>query len=458
MLMTKIMNNKPALSVCLTLVTIGLGGCADMPFGDSGAAARESAAEIEAQRVELARQKEELQRERAQFEAEKQADAERDVTPPEAIETAVRSSVGPEDAKPGECYARVLIPAVYETTNERLEVKPESQRIEIIPARYEVVQKQVEVKPETTRLEVIPAKYETVQEQVVIKPATKKLVIVPAVYETVEEEVIVKPAVTRKKPVPAVFDKVEETILIEPARTEWRLGSEIETSGSVALASASQTIERFGDFKVLDTRIESTGELMCLVEIPAKYETITKEVLVSAATTVIEVVEPAVTETVTKTVLVTPATTREVLIPAEYDTIEVTRLVEPAREEPKTIPAEYRTVSVTELVEPAREEPVTIPAEYETVTSTRQVREETFDWRPVLCKVNMTRENVSALQIALNETGCCRCGSSRNECKADGIMGPCTLDAAECFAKRNKLPWGSNFVTLDVISALGLQF
>lgn len=458
MIKMRIIKIKPTLTTCVALTAVALAGCADIPWSDSGTSSRESAAEIESQRAELARQKEDLERERAQFEAEKQAETERSEPQPDVAEAAIRTSVGPDGAKPGECYARVIIPAVYKTTNERVLIKEKSERIEIIPARYKVVQEKVEVKPETTRLEVIPGRYETVAEQVEIKPAIIKLKIVPAVYKTIDEQVLVKPAITETREVPAVFKAVMETKLVEPARTEWKLGSEIETSGSVALASASQTIERFGDYNVLDTRIEATGELMCLVEIPAKYETIEKRVIEEPAKTITVEIEPAEYKTVTKTILLQPETTREVTIPAEYGTVEVTRLVEPEQEREISVPAEYRTVSVTKLVESAKEQPITIPAEYTTVTSSKRLSEEQFDWRPVLCQVNMTRENVSALQRALNETGCCRCGSTRNECKSDGIMGPCTLDAAQCFAKSKKLPWGSNFITLDVISELGLEF
>ena len=53
---------------------------------------------------------------------------------------------------------------------------------------------------------------------------------------------------------------------------------------------------------------ESTGEIMCLVEVPATYKTISKEVLVS------------------------PATTRTVEIPAVYKTVSVRQEVSAASE------------------------------------------------------------------------------------------------------------------------------
>lgn len=459
MLSTKIMRDRSRMTILALLAPFVFAGCADLPIGNPGASSRESADELEAQRTELARQQAELEQARARFEAERQAAIERE-TPPDAVAENVRASLEPEDAKPGECYARVLIPALYETTTERVVTKPKSERIDIVPARYEVVEEQVLVKPETSRIEVIPARYETVEERVEIKPATTERKVIPAVYETVEERVLVKPAGTKTREVPAVYKTVVERKLVAPARTEWRFESEIEASTSAGLASASQTIERFGGIKVLDTRIEETGELMCLVEIPAQYKEIEKQVLVKPATTetIDDETQPAKYATVKKTVLVKPETVLETPIPAEYGTVTVTRLVEPERIREITVPPVYRTVSVTRLVQPAQEQREVIPAEYMTVTSSSLVRKERFDWRPVLCKVNMTRENVSALQRVLTETGCCRCGSARNECTADGVMGPCTLDAAQCFAKSRNLPWGSNYITLDVISELGLEF
>ncbi|MBT8102728.1 MAG: hypothetical protein KJO95_07140, partial [Gammaproteobacteria bacterium] len=313
------------------------------------------------------------------------------------------------------------------------------------------------VKEASTKLEVVPAQYETVTEQVLVKPATTKLTVVPAVYETIEERVVVKPASTQTIEVPAVYDTVTERVLDQPARTEWKRGTGKGTGSSVALASATQTIERFGDFKVLETRVEDTGDLMCLVEIPATYKTIEKQVLVTPAKT--RTVEtPAEYKTVKKTVLKTPATTREVTIPAEYSTVKVTKQVRPETTREVVIPAVYGDVSVTKLATPASERRIPIPAEYTTLTRNNKISEERTEWRPVLCEVNMTRENVAALQTSLNDTGCCKCGPNRNECKIDGIMGQCTIKAAQCYAERNGLSSGDKYVTMDVIRALGLKF
>ena len=247
----------------------------------------------------------------------------------------------PPNARAGECYARVLFPEKYRTSDERVLVKEASERFEVIPARYETVTERVLVKEASTKLEVVPAVYETVTEQVLVKPADKQIVEVPATYRTVTERVLDK-----------------------PATTVWKKGS-ASTYGSTALSET----------------VDATGELMCLVEVPATYKTVERRVIDTAATTR-ELETPAVYKTVERRVVREPAKTREVVIPAVYDTVEVTKLVEPAQQRRVEIPAEYRTVTKREIVEPAR-----------------------MAWQTVLCDVNATPSVVRTLQEALDKKG-----------------------------------------------------
>ncbi|MDH3434220.1 MAG: peptidoglycan-binding protein, partial [Gammaproteobacteria bacterium] len=99
------------------------------------------------------------------------------------------SSLFPPNPKPGECYARVLIPATIKTVTEQVMTRDASERFDIIPARYETVSETVLVKEASTKLEVVPAVYGEVQERVLVKPASKTLVEIPAQYKTVTERV-----------------------------------------------------------------------------------------------------------------------------------------------------------------------------------------------------------------------------------------------------------------------------
>lgn len=447
--------------VMATFLAVGLSACAgaprdgtsDLPGADADRLAAERA-QLEADRAVLAQREAELARRLSEL------DAGMSGSPGGADGAApdiYNSVLMPADPKPGECYAQVIVPAKFNITVSEVVKRPKSKRYEPVPAQFEQVTQTVEIKPASTRLEVIPAQYETVTEQVLIKPETRELVEVPARFEMVEEQVLVQPAKTKIVPVPAVYRWVETREIDEPAHTEWRRVTDLTSSSRDALASAAQTIERFGDYKVLDTRVEDAG-VMCLVEIPATYKTVRREVLVSEASTEVVEVEPAKYETVKKMVQVAPPRTEERVIPAEYRTVQVVREVKPASTREITVPAEYGEVTVTKMVRPPGTREIEIPEQRATETTKTKIADAKIEWRPVLCKVNMTRDNVSALQSALTGTGACRCGPSRNECPADGLIGPCTIKAAQRFAIREGLAYGDSYITIDVIRALGLDF
>lgn len=204
----------------------------------------------------------------------------------------------PPNAKPGECYARVFVPAQYGNEEVRVLKRAASEKIEIIPARYE-----------------------TVTERVLVSEPGRKLEVIPATYGTVEERVMVRPASTRLEEVPAQYGWEEEQVLVTPAQTVWKKGR--------------------GPVERVDT---ATGEIMCLVDEPAVYKTVKRRVLLSPASTrAVEV--PAEYQTLKKRVMKTPPTTREVEVPAQYRTVKVRKLTQPEREVRKEIPAQYATVT-----------------------------------------------------------------------------------------------------------------
>ena len=302
------------------------------------------------------------------------------------LTTSTDLSLFPPNPKAGECYARVLIPAEYRTESETVLTRDASERIEIVPATYTTADERVVVKQASTRLEIVPAVYETVTERVMVKPERTELVEVPARYEMQTERVL---------------DKAAHTV--------WKKGPATGQNGTV-----------------LSQATNDTGEIMCLVEVPASYKTISKRVLVAAARTEKRVI-PAEFDTVSRRVVKTPATTREVTIPAEYDSVKVTK-----------------------LVTPASEKRIAIPATYDTVTRSVKTTDERMEWNQVMCEVNMTRANVTALQNALKRAG-------YYKGPVDGIIGPQTLSAARGYAVAKNLPAGSNYISMEVIKDLGLN-
>lgn len=430
------------------------------------------------------------------------------------------------EAQPGECYAKAITPPVFELKTEEVVLQEESERIETIEAEYETVERVLIVKEaseiltvreatyatavvkleiseaeqrwtSTVNGKVIPAspdmlehiatsgvnldsaapgacfteyfieaQYEFQDQTVLVKPSEEKITIIPAVFETVEEQIEIKQASVEIVDVPAVYRTESESVLVEPARSIW---------------------ERCGLVGSLDS---STGEIMCLNQVPERYETLTK------------------------TVLDTPATTQTVNVPAEYQTVQVQRLVKPSEETRETVPAQYESISkrvktqepqffwlakdaevedtatptgrvvcldvlpaqftsierleinelastVTEeipaeyesiaaqqLITPASERRIIIPARTRTVSSREQIAPSRLEWRQVLCEINMTPDMISSIQRALQREGF-------NPGLADGIAGRNTFDAIEKFQTENGLGLGG--ITFEALEKLQVK-
>ena len=193
---------------------------------------------------------------------------------------------------------------------------------------------------------------------------------------------------------------MEEKQLVRPAYTTWKKGT--------------------GPIQRID---ESTGEILCLVEVPAEYKTVKKTVLVSGPRT------------------------EKVAIPAEYGTVKKQVLVTPAQIRKEPTPAEYETVKVRKLVSPAREVRTPIPAEYDTVTKRVKVSESEIAWREILCETNTTPDIVRRIQTALQTRG-------YNPGPIDGVIGSQTLAAVDKFQRDNNLSTGG--LTMATVERLGV--
>ena len=84
------------------------------------------------------------------------------------------------------------------------------------------------------------------EEKVLVKEASERIEIIPAQYEWVEERVLVEAASSRLVEVPAKYAWQEERVVVKPAHTVWKKGN--------------------GPIEKVDN---ITGEIMCLVEVPA---------------------------------------------------------------------------------------------------------------------------------------------------------------------------------------------
>ncbi|WP_415888188.1 peptidoglycan-binding domain-containing protein [Neptuniibacter sp. SY11_33] len=450
----------------------------------------------------------------------------------QAQDAVARSQAGgdellPPNAKAGECYARVWVEPTYQNYTEQMLVKEESEKVDIIPARFEKVTEQLLVQPAGVKMVAVPAKYETVTEQKLVReagtewlvalnkgsaPASSELLkaaanhginlnaatpgmcfhehylpakfeqvnesvlvqeaydvveTVPAEYRWVEKKVLVKEASSRIEQVPAQYSSVSEQVVDVPAHTTWKKGT--------------------GPIQKID---EATGEIMCLVEVPATYKTITKRVLASPATTrTVEI--PAVYKTVKVKELVSEAREIRKTIPAKYKDVAVTKKVadvgftwhevhnhehpastrtgnqiclteHPAQYKTITrqvvaqeattkkieIPAKYETVTVTKEVSAASEKRTVIPAEYKTVSLSKIDKAGFMEWRSILCETNMTQATIMDIQRALAAKG-------YNPGQIDGVVGSDTMSAVNNFQRDEKLPT-DKYINIDTVKALGV--
>ena len=295
------------------------------------------------------------------------------------ISSSAMGDLLPPNAKPGECYARVFIEPTYKT-----------ESIEVLKKEgYDVIS-------------IVPAKYATEEKTVLVKEKTEVLEVVPAVYGWKEEQVLVSPEIKELRKVPAVYGSTSEKVLVKAAHSIWKKGT--------------------GPITKVD---ESTGEIMCLVEVPAQYSTVTKRTLVTAATT------------------------KEVVVqPAQYKTVKTRVVTTPAKTVTKTIPAEYGQVKVKKLITAASSKKTPVAPVYGTVTKRSKVSEGRIEWAPILCKTNMTGEIVGQLQSKLNALG-------YNAGPVDNIYGWQTTQAVKAYQKDKGLAVGA--LTIEVIDALGIK-
>ena len=244
--------------------------------------------------------------------------------------------------------------------------------------------------------------HKTVTEQYIAQEAFERLETIPATFKNVTEQVEVAPASVRYVSTEPVYENVSEQVLEQPARTVWKRGS--------------------GPIQRIDN---STGEIMCLVEEPAIYKTVSRRVL-KAPAEAREVPVPAQYSTVTRRVIDRPAEVRRVVVPEQVATRTVRKLVEPGGVRRIPIPAQTGSTTVRELVEPAR-----------------------LEWRSVLCETNMTQQNIQRVQEALAREG-------YNPGPIDGRLNGQTLAALNQYQRARSLP-EDRYLNMDTVRALGIM-
>jgi len=285
----------------------------------------------------------------------------------------------PPNASAGECYARLLTPASYKTETKELLLKDAGYSLQVTEPEY---------------------KWGT--ESILVKEASEAATLIPAKYEWKTETVLVKEAHEHLKTTPAIYETKSEQILIKSAYTTWKKGR--------------------GPIEKLNN---TTGEIMCLVEVPAEYKTVKSRVLKTAAHT------------------------EKTAHPAEYKEVKKRVMVEAPKMVKTAIPAEYKTVKVKRVIAPAKEIRTEIPATYQTITNRIKVSDSSMEWRAILCETNTTVNVVSKIQKALKAAG-------HNPGRIDGVLGRETMSAVRSYQEEKGLAVGQ--FTIKTLESLGVNY
>ena len=440
---------------------------------------------------------------------------------------AVDTLLTPPQAKAGECYARVMSPAKYETISEKVLVKEAREEITVVPAEYEMIDKEIEVIAASKKLIPVPATYKEVVETIEVKPAIRiwktslkkkarpvntlllgaikaqgidldnalaktcyKEFFQPATYKVVTEEVLVQNERNETEVIPATFETKEEKVELVPATKEVvQVEAEYEYAEEKVLIEEAKTVWKKGK-NPAQKLSGATGEIMCLVKVPAKYKTIKKLVIKNPAKTEIQEI-PAQVETLKVQKLVSEPTVKYTSIPALYETIErklpdaqasfmwsnaevgakapwkatgnmiclvetpavtkdITKTVldTPATTKEEVIPASYEIVKIQKLVSETREVRTPIEAEFKMIDKRKKVTNSHLGWERILCQTNMTKDVIKKIQTALNE-------KSYAVGKPDGILGRGTRNAMERYQKDNALATGG--ITYETLGSLNIE-
>jgi len=394
----------------------------------------------------------------------------------------------PITAKAGQCFTKSFYPpeftkTIRTTSTKRVLIRKESIIQKVIPAKYEWIENRVKISDGKEKIVTTPAIYKTVYEKILVEPAkqtwrknlklnakkafnscvqsasslgvnisnakegscfyehykaekyitttekilaseaSSKIVSTPAKYRTYTKKIVIDSTNTKLIPIKAKYKKVKENVVVAPARMEW----------------TKTTCQNRGC---------NQSEVVCLTEIPRKYKSVTRKILLEPSVAKEVAISPKY-KSVKVEKLVKPSTSKVVLIPAKYKTIEKTEkvkdstyfwtdesgkyansritdqcnkicltktpakykkvakrlLVRPASSKKIKTPPKYKFVKVKKIIKEAYLKKVTVPAEYKTVSVERERTKGFSKWMPIVCEGNMTPTTIRKVQEALKKAG-----------------------------------------------------
>jgi len=298
-----------------------------------------------------------------------------------AAGVAVAQPPGVQPDGPG-CYGRVLLPGHDEIVSQRVLQSPAREERHVIAAVVERTVRRILVRPAQVERKVVPAEYRTEVHTYQV-PGARRWVQTQAQYTTVTERV-----------------------LVSPGRWVWERHYGPMSS---APAQPGQTI------------VEPTGEIMCKVWCPARYEDVQRQVLAAPGR------RYAVQTTITR------KSVRRVLVHAA-EVLE------------RTVPAVYRDEITSHVVRAARVEVRRIDPVYGMVQS-RRIVPGGEGWSPVVCGGPLSVAAMQRMQASLAQRG-------YDPGPADGQGRPQTYDALRRFQMDNHMAAGQ--ITVESARALGV--
>ncbi len=250
----------------------------------------------------------------------------------------------PHTSNPGECYARVEVPAEYSTSSEQVLVEEGYSTVEVHQPTLATREENVMVKEASTRYRVRQPTYRSVTEQMMVRPAYDKLTVAAPQFST-----------------------VTETIQTSAPRLVWKRGNpgKLAAQGYTIHSTAnggsySQGHSGTTEFRGA-TECGATCEIWCLVEEPGEQVQYNRKVMTS------------------------PGQVQRQTVPAKFRTIHKQVVSDPGGVEEIPVPAQYRSVTVEDVVDPGGERLVNVPPKYAEVATKHLLSPSRYEWRRVLC-------------------------------------------------------------------------
>ncbi len=258
-------------------------------------------------------------------------------------------SLVPSNPEAGECYARVKVPARFESRSQNVMVQEGYTEYQVQQPHISSRAQEVMVKEPSTEYRVRQPRYTTVTEQMMIRPAYEKLKVSPPEFHT-----------------------VTETVQVSGSRLIWKKGNpgQLAAEGYTIHSTADggpgghgySSTTQYGSAQNNATHCGQTCEIWCLVE------------------------EPGQSVSFNRKALARPSMVHRIPVEAKYQSITKQMLADPGGVDEIPIPAKYQTVMVEDVMPAHASSTHEVPAVYNDVAVNVAVEDERWEWRRVVCE------------------------------------------------------------------------